>query len=398
MSFDRLSSRGRSFTLAGVLLFLSALAGGASPAQAFEWDVFTKLTPDMKTCLAEDIGESDLDDVISLNGRKPRGRPFRQKVAKAYNKCLRRVSANDGNIGGPKCTALPPPYRGPLFDAMTQADHRDIRDVVGLLKSSSVSRVALFARSIRHLGENESDVLSLKRDNPDFLVLGVPKYFKFGGEISRDYIDAAIAGIRENNYAFIGEILFTHGDKDHGETTSEGERYIDPNNQGMTTFIQRLAGLGRPVPFMAHWEVYAWDRDWPQFSRLYKAHPAQPFIMPHMGFGSVQQVGTILSEHANVYVTTSKKETDKGGYSDASKAAQLGDGFMDNCGALKPKWAQLLTRHKDRILFATDAHKSHRWERYPKLINAARKWLGQLPDDVTQAIAHGNAERLYGVR
>ena len=91
-----------------------------------------------------------------------------------------------------------------------------------------------------------------------------------------------------------------------------------------------------------------------------------------------------------------KKEKKKGGYSDASKSVKLGDGFLDNCGKLKNKWRELLIRYKDRILFATDAHKSHRWTVYRKLIERGRAWLGQLPHDTAKAIAFDNAERLYG--
>jgi hypothetical protein len=40
---------------------------------------------------------------------------------------------------------------------------------------------------------------------------------------------------------------------------------------------------------MAHWEVYDWDRDWPNFQRLYAQYPGQIFIWPHAGFGSAKQ-------------------------------------------------------------------------------------------------------------
>ena len=69
---------------------------------------------------------------------------------------------------------------------------------------------------------------------------------------------------------------------------------------------------------MTHWEVYAWERDWPRFSKLYDAYPKQLFIIPHMAFGSPQQVETILSRHPNVYMTLSKKLKTKEGFSDSA--------------------------------------------------------------------------------
>ncbi len=383
-------------SLACLATLLFVVLGEVRPAFAFDWGVFTSLTPAMKMCIGGDMVENELQEVLTFDGNKPRDKSLRRSSKKAYKRCLKKVLKAGKDTGGAVCGPMEPRYRGRLFDAMAQVDERDLQDVMGLVKDSSVTRVALFARSRKFLGQNEIEVQTLAKAHPKFLILGVPKFFRFDGRVGDDYIDAAISGIRDHGYAFVGEILFTHGDKSHGETTSTGERYINPSNPGVKTLLRRLAGLERPVPLMTHWEVYSWDRDWPLFSELYRAYPSQVFIMPHMGFGSVQQMEVVLSQNPNVFITTSKKEKKKGGYSDASKSAKLGDGFLDNCGKLKNKWRELLIRYKDRILFATDAHKSHRWMVYRKLIERGRAWLGQLPHDTAKAIAFENAERLYG--
>jgi len=94
-----------------------------------------------------------------------------------------------------------------------------------------------------------------------------------------------------------------------------------------------------------------------------------------MAFGSPKQVDTILSTHTNVYMTISKKEEDKGGYSDLHKLSKLGSGFLDSKGMIKDEWLKIIMKYSNRLLFATDAHKKHRWKKYRNLSIAIGKWL-----------------------
>ena len=148
---------------------------------------------------------------------------------------------------------------------------------------------------------------------------------------------------------------------------------------------------------MTHWEVYDWERDWPRFSQLYSNFPKIRFIIPHMAFGSPEQVDTILSTHTNVYMTISKKEGDKSGYSDLHKLSKLGSGFLDNKGMIKDEWLKIILKYSDRLLFATDAHKKHRWKKYKKLIKRYRQMADQLPQNVAEKVSYKNAEQLYRI-
>lgn len=380
------------------LFVLFSLSAG-SPAHAFDWGVFADLSPFIRDCLAQTLSERELKALAKLGADRPKDKAFRKKSAKAYKKCIKAAvdeAPKTLPMAAGNCGSLPPPYDGPLFDAMTQIDDRmDMTSAIKDVEAAGVDRMALFARSRKSLGENEDAVLALRERWPDFIVLGAPKYFLLRGDLDDAFIEATVAGVRENNYAFVGEVLYTHGDKVHGESTASGERYIDPRGPGTAKLLRTLAARGRSVPVMTHWEVYAWDRDWPRFSTLYAKFPEQVFVVPHMAFGSAGQMRMLLGKHPNVIVTTSKKDKKKGGYSDASKAALLGDGFIDGCGRLRPKWRDVLVTYKDRIMFATDAHKNHRWKIYANLISTGRAWLGQLPASVAKVIAFDNAERIY---
>jgi hypothetical protein len=188
--------------------------------------------------------------------------------------------------------------------------------------------------------------------------------------------------------------LFAHADKAHGEQTADGERYADPGQPGTRGLLEGLKDLG--VPLMAHWEVYDWDRDWPNFRRLYGDYPNQVFIWPHAGFGGAAQVGEVLAAHANVVVTLSKTEESNRALSDRGKVAVLDGALVDECGTIRPDWRSLILKYPDRFLFATDAHKDFRWERYARIVERWRAILAQLPPEAAAAIAFQNAERVYG--
>ena len=78
-------------------------------------------------------------------------------------------------------------------------------------------------------------------------------------------------------------------------------------------------------------------------------------------------------------------------------------------GKLYPEWRDLLIKYKDRFMVGSDPSVlngfncekprgctgTERWDVYVNLINTFRTWLGQLPPDVAEAIAHGNADRFF---
>ena len=47
-------------------------------------------------------------------------------------------------------------------------------------------------------------------------------------------------------------------------------------------------------------------------------------------------------------------------------------------------------------MVGTDTYATGRWDAYGDLIEEHRRWLAQLPRDVAEAIAWGNAARLFG--
>jgi amidohydrolase family protein len=296
--------------------------------------------------------------------------------------------------GEPACNeALPNSrYVGTMIDAMAQIEAAQSRTVTEALDKTGVSRMALFARLHRRRN-GEPDVLSLKKRFPERFYMGTPKPFDQGGDLGSWFVEKTISHVQDRQYQFVGEILFAHADKAHGEQTPTGERYVAPDGKNVAKLLSALEQ--RQVPVMIHWEVYDWDRDWPAFHALYSRFPRVTFIWPHAGFASHEQVSTVLSAHPNVMVTLSKKEQPSHSLSNPGKAEMLGEGVVDSCGKLLPAWSDLFAKYPDRFMFATDAHKDFRWAKYAEIVEQWRHILGQLPDPIAQSLAWRNAERTY---
>jgi len=304
-------------------------------------------------------------------------------------------------LGGPAwageatCETPKARYSGAMIDAMAQIEAAQARAVPDAMDRSGVSRMALFAR-LHRKRNGEADVLSLKRSHPERFFMGTPKPFDQRNDLSPRFVDRTISFLEDERYRFVGEILFAHADKAHGETTSEGERYVAPEGKNVSRLLSAVDR--RRVPVMLHWEVYDWDRDWPAFDALYSRFPGVTFIWPHAGFASHGQVAAVLSSHPNVMVTLSKKENAPGSISSEEKREMLGEPVVDACGKLLAQWRELFTRYPDRFMFATDAHKNFRWVKYGDIVEQWRLILGQLPDPIAQALAWRNAERVYAAR
>jgi len=110
-----------------------------------------------------------------------------------------------------------PPYQGPLFDAMAQTDQwLDIDASVATAKQNGVTGIALFAR-VHKKQDGRSLVDGAGEKYPGFILVGAPKLFDMRGDLDSSYVFGVLKGVGAHRYAFVGEILYTHGDKSGGE-------------------------------------------------------------------------------------------------------------------------------------------------------------------------------------
>lgn len=146
--------------------------------------------------------------------------------------------------------------------------------------------------------------------------------------------------------------------------------------QARTPVIGRLLELARSRSLLLHAHT-----DAPTLDALYARAPDARILWAHAGVGAdAAAVGARLDRHRTLWVELSLRDDDV--------APQ---------GRLAPEWRALFVRHPDRFLLGTDTWAVHRWEDAVRVTHdRARRWLGELPPEVAEAIARANAERLFG--
>jgi hypothetical protein len=303
-----------------------------------------------------------------------------------------------GIVRAADCPVLPPPYDGPIFDANVQAWNPRVDGLIAAVQNAGVKRIAMFADSKAGAQtETARAVLALAQAHPDLIVLGAPKIgFITTGDLPRGYIAETVSGIRDGTYKFVGEILYTHGDKPDHPPTRTGDIYVDPLAGGTKQFLAQLAPFN--VPLLTHFEAWAWDRDKGHFDQLYAAWPQQRFVLPSLAYGSAEKADAMLSAHPNLWGIISRLVDGRYNFVDPAKAAKLGPSMFDECGTLRPEWRAVLIKHSDRLMYGSDyyANQSGNWFGYGGPIGRYRRIAGQLPPDVAAHISWDNAAALYG--
>ena len=73
-------------------------------------------------------------------------------------------------------------------------------------------------------------------------------------------------------------------------------------------------------------------------------------------------------------------------------------GLTCDGGTLCPAWRALILKYPGRFLVGSDTWVNQRWSAYDDIMRGYRVWLGDLPPDVAQRIAWGNAAALFDLR
>ena len=116
--------------------------------------------------------------------------------------------------------------------------------------------------------------------------------------------------------------------------------------------------------------------------QLYRHNPKARIIWAHTGFGlAPERVEALLKKHPDLWGELSYR-----------------GGIVGSDGALTPEWRDLFMRYPDRFLLGSDTWINERWASYSDIMAQYRSWLRQLPPDVANRIAHGNAEALFAAR
>jgi hypothetical protein len=114
---------------------------------------------------------------------------------------------------------------------------------------------------------------------------------------------------------------------------------------------------------------------------LFAHNPQARVIWAHTGFGTpLARVEELLAKYPGL----------RGELSYRSDVASDG-------GRLSAEWKRMFEKHPTRFLLGSDTWVNARWEKYPEIMAAYRRWLGDLPRAVAERVAWRNGAELFGV-
>lgn len=155
-----------------------------------------------------------------------------------------------------------------------------------------------------------------------------------------------------------------------------GELHLFAPTRHSPVFL-RLVDLAtaRGLPLLVHSDPAVIDA-------LFAHQPDATVIWAHAGaYPYPDLLADYLARYPRLYVDLSVREE-----------------RLTQDGVLRDDWAWLLMRYSDRFMIGVDTFDDARWQRYGEVAGAIRAWLAQLPEEVADAIALRNAQRLFSVR
>jgi Amidohydrolase len=153
-----------------------------------------------------------------------------------------------------------------------------------------------------------------------------------------------------------------------------GEIHLALADQAEAPVVKRCAELAAQRQIFLHAHV-----DDITVEKLLQRYPQVKILWAHAGMSaSAATVSGLLDRFPNLWVELAVRTDVAPG------------------GTLDHKWRAVFLRHPDRFMVGTDTWVTARWETLVQGMQVVRGWLGELPREVAEQIAHRNAERLFG--
>jgi hypothetical protein len=103
-------------------------------------------------------------------------------------------------------------------------------------------------------------------------------------------------------------------------------------------------------------------------------------------------VKELLVNNTNIYFMTSCCNPLQGAESNQPWTKM----FDEDTLTLKSEWKELIKAYPKRFIFAIDNVWKYHWEmQYKQVVSLWRDALNELPSNISHALAHGNAERMW---
>lgn len=275
-----------------------------------------------------------------------------------------------------------------FIDAHSQVDQTiDLDTVISLMNQAGVQTTILSAVAAR----SSRDIVIFARQHPDRIIPAVRMKRRAFNDNDAEYFADLKAEVDSGQFRAMSEVMMYHAQK--GGRAPEIVVYPDDDR---VQAALRYA-VAQNWPFIAHIEFASPSiRDRSRFMRQFEAmldtYPGHPFALAHLGQLSTGDIRRLIVAHGNLYFLTSRSNP---------VAAHEGRQPWVNMfrgPVLAPEWRELAIRYPDRFVLSFDNVRPEMWGAF--YLAEARVWrraLSELPGPVAQAIAHGNAERLWKI-
>ncbi len=242
----------------------------------------------------------------------------------------------------------------PLIDAHIHYSH-DAWEVLSTAEAVKVLRQAGLKKAFVS-SSSDDGTQKLYKAAPD-LIVPVLRPYRRRGEIGTWFRDEAILAhvesrLRANPYAGIGEF------------------HIFGEHADLPVF-RRIVQLAKQYQIFLHAHS---DAD--AVNRIFAQDPDARVLWAHSGFDHPDTIRDMLKKHKRLWCDL------------AFRSEHASDGKVE------PAWKQLFIDFPDRFMVGTDTYTPERWYYVVEHAEWTRQWLRDLPAEVAQKIAFGNAERL----
>ena len=270
-------------------------------------------------------------------------------------------------------------YSGPLFDAHLHYNDdawsgssgpHPLRDVLDRMRRNGVR--AVIANSRPNDGTKALAAASTETRSAALTVVPFIRLYRnradydswFRDDSIYDMVLAEFArGTAAGPYRGIGEFHLYDSANANGPVARKLIQFAERNN----------------LAVLAHVDDVAID--------LLMAHAPQAgarlnLIWAHTGIGgpSAQRVDALMQQYPRLMGELSYRP-----------------GLTCDDGRLCPEWRALILKNPDRFMVGSDTWVNQRWLYYDELMQAYRRWLGDLPAEVARKVAWTNGAALFGV-
>ncbi len=306
--------------------------------------------------------------------------------------------------------------RIPMIDAHSQVDCKVSEELVlKQLDKLKISRVLISVRGCRGWKSGDLEARSLKwaANSPDrisHLLTTKVDGWSFN-KLSDKGITAFKRRAKRKGFIGMGEVLVQHAAHDT-PNLKYPELDISLNDKRIRAAM--AVARDKSWPVILHLELNdnedKSEQTLKDLEEMLATYPDTPFVLIHMAQASVREARALLEKHKNLYFMTTHADDLSAALLKKKKSkkivAQMGwiNLFQGGCKiqhcptGWNPDWKQLIKDYPSRFVLAFENVFPSHWKKpFEQKVGIWRRALKMLPEDVAHAVAHENAERLWGL-